>query len=152
MTAANASQIFSESDWDAQEHNWKGKSFYFIPYISLLMKITGPGRKIEQIRFESRKNGYKMLNNIILFEYTPFKGKVMVEIEKHDEYDAQVLTFEDDTSIDTLVHRGPISSVGKVVKRLAERVSGKRSRPPRSTYFWLVTGVGSERSVVFAIT
>lgn len=152
MTATIESQGFKESDWDIKEHNWEGKSFFFLPYNILLTKFTGLGKKIEQIRFEVRKNGYKTLNNIILFEHGSFKGKVMVEVEKQDKYDDQILTFDEGSIVDTLVHHGSISSVGKVITRLVERVSNKRAKPPRSVYYWLVSGEGSNKSVVFAIS
>ena len=152
MAATIGSQGFIESDWDIKEHDWGGKCFFFLPYSSLLAKITGHGKKVEQIRFEVRKNGYKTLNNMILFEHSTFKGKVMVEIEKQDKYDDQVITFDEGSIVDTLVHIGSISSVGKVITRLTERVSNKRAKPPRSIYYWLVSGVGSDKTVVFAIS
>ena len=152
MAATIGSQGFRESDWDIKEHDWGGKCFFFLPYNSLLAKITGLGKKIEQIRFEVRKNGYKMQNNMIMFEHSAFNGKVMVEIEKQDKYDDHVITFDEGAIVDTLVHHGRISSVGKVITRLNERVANKRAKPPRSIYYWLVSGEGSDKSVVFAIS
>lgn len=143
---------FSESDWDMQERDWSGKCFYYIPITNVLGKPVGLTNKIMDITREARKAGYTIISNMILIEHSNFGGKIMVEVEKKDQYNANILTLDDGATVDTIVHRGPVSSVGQTIKKAKERVASRRSMQPRAIYYWLVTGIGSQKTVVFALS
>ena len=142
------------TDWDQKEFDWTGKSFYFIPITNLFYRPLGLGSKLEQLNREVRQGGYKTRSNIILIQYSPFKGRIMIEVEKQDKYDAQMTTYEIQTMADTIVYRGAFSLLGKGIKRLTERVVAKRGLEPRELYYMYegeqVSGV--YRTILFAIT
>ncbi len=140
--------------WDMQEFDWTGKSFYFIPIINLFYRPIGLGSKLELLNREVRQGGYKIASNMILIQYCPFKGRAMIEVEKQDKYDAQVLTLETNATVDTMVFRGTYSQWGKGIKRLTERVAAKRGLAPRELYYMYVVGwePGAYRTILFALT
>ncbi len=143
---------FNELAWESKEFDWTGKTFYFIPIINVFGHPFGLGNKLFQLNRDCRQAGCKTLSGIILIQYKLFGGRLMIEIEKPDQYDAQVITFEDTTTVDTVVHKGSAASIGRTAARLKQRVSSRRSMEPRAIYYWLVNGIGSERAVVFSVT
>ncbi len=143
---------FNELSWESKEHDWTGKSFYFIPIINVLGKPVSLGKKLEELNRELRLNGYRTVNSMIMVQVASFKGRIMVEVEKLDKYDSQVITFDDTTTADTIVHKGSAGGIGAAVKRLQQRVASRRGMNPRDIYYWLVDGPGSERAVLFAVT
>lgn len=149
----HSGKMFDAAEWDAREFDWTGKSFYFISGMNLFGKPIGIGDKFEQLMREIRKNGYKAKNNIILVQYSTFRGRVMIEIEKPDKYDAQIKFYDTQTTADTVLVHGGLSNLGKGVKRLRERVSVRRMIVPREIYYWLVAGPDKpDQVVLFGIT
>ena len=152
MPASTSSKAFMESAWDNKEFDWTGKSFYFVNITNLMGKPLRLGNKLEQLNREVRQNGYRTINNIILIQYGVMKSKVMIEVEKQEKYDAQVLTFETQTTADSHVFRNQQSTLSKEVKRLCERVYSRRTREPRYIYYWKVSDpTAQDRTVIFAI-
>ena len=143
---------FNEQAWEMREFDWAGKSFYFLEIKNVLGKPIGLGKKLEELNRDLRMHGYRTVNSMILIQHASFKGRIMIEVEKQDKYDAQVTTFEDTTTVDTLVHKGPTGGLRGAIKRIQQRVSSRRGMNPRAIYYWLVDGPGSERCVIFAIT
>jgi len=150
MTATQVAK-FSEIAWESREFDWMGKSFYFIPIMNILGKPIGLGKKMVDLNNEVRRNGYKALSTMMLIQYSTFKGRIMIEVEKQDKYDSQVITYDDTTTVDTIVHKGR-GGLGSSVKRLQQRVASRRGMPPRTIYYWLVSGIGSERIVLLSFT
>jgi len=143
---------FDASDWDAREYEWTGKSFYYISINNLFGKPLGLSEKLVDLNREVRQNGYRPLNNIILVEYALFKGKLMVEVEKLDKYDAQLLTFDIQTTADSIVVHTGMSGLAKGIERLKQRIVNHRAMDPRGIYYWLVNGLGSSQIVIFGLT
>ncbi len=153
MPANSQQKQFIESSWNDKEFDWTGKSFYFVNFTSLLGNPIGLGGKMEQLMREVRQNGYKTMNNVVLVQHGVTKGKVMIEVEKQDKYDAQVLTFEENTAVDTLVIKESVTTLSNGVKRMKERVFNRRTMEPRGIYYWKVTlPGGSGYIVIFGLT
>ena len=148
-----ASTQIDDATWDHREHDWTGKTFYFVPLISIFNKPLGLGNKIEQLNREVRQTGYKILDNMILIQFASFKGRVMIEVEKQEKMDAQILSFEEKTAVDTMVYCGSPGQMSESIKRLEERVVSKRGIAPRSIYYKFVSKTGREyKTILFAIT
>lgn len=143
---------FNELNWESKEFDWTGKSFYFIPIMNVFGKPISLGNKLEELNRELRMNGYRTVNTMMMIEVAMFKGRIMVEVEKLDKYDSQVITFIDVTTAETIVHKGSTGSLGATVKRLQQRVASRRGMNPHHVYYWLVDGPGSEKAVLFAVT
>ena len=141
---------FKELSWESKEHDWTGKSFYFIPIMNVFGKPLSLGNKFEELNRELRMNGYRTLNSMILVQAATFKGRIMVEVEKLDKYDSQVITFDDTTTADTIVHKGSSGSLGSDGKRLQQRFASRRGMNPKDIYYWHIDGPGSDRAVLFA--
>ena len=153
MSAYSQQKQFMESSWTDKEFDWTGKSFYFVNVTSLLGKPVGLGGKMERLMREVRQNGYKTLNNIVLVQHGVMKAKVMIEVEKQDKYDAQVLTFEENTAVDTMVIKEGVTSLNTGAKRMKERVFNRRTMESRAIYYWKVTLPGGRGyTVVFGLT
>lgn len=143
---------FSEEQWESKEFEWTGKSFYYVPILNILGHPIGLSSKLELLNREVRQNAYLTKNYIMLIQYSMFGGCAMIEVEKQDKYDAQVKTYDETTTVATIVHKGSLAGIGKTVKRLKERVVSRRGMLPREIYYWLTTGPGSERMVLFAVS
>lgn len=143
---------FNPLDWDRKEFDWTGKSFYFVSLMNIFSNPIGLGGKLELVNRELRANGYRAISNMMLVEYKMFGGKVMVEIEKQDKYDAQVLTYDDKTTVETMVHTAASGGLSNAITKLKERTTSRRGMQPRALYYWPVQGVGSKTNILFSIT
>ncbi len=152
--AANviSSREISDEVWDRTEHDWAGKSFYYVTAIFILGKALGLDSKLEQLTREVREGGYKIINQMILIQHGKFKGKIMIEIEKKDLWDAQVFTYDVGTSCDTVLHLGGLSNLGKGIERLKERVVARRMRDPREIFYLYQPDMNNPKIIVFALT
>mgnify|MGYP000527650406 CR=1 FL=1 len=153
MPVTSQDRAFSESAWDSKEFDWTGKTFYFVTIIRIFGKSIGLGGKLEELNREVRRHGYRTLNNNILIQLGAFKGRIMIEVEKEDRYDAQVVTYEEQTTVDTIVIHQSRTSLSAGVKRLKERVFSRRAMAPREIYYWDVNAPGGEDCIVlFGLT
>ena len=143
-----------ETVWDNKEHDWTGKSFYSIHFFSLFYNPIGLGGKLEQLNREARAGGCKIIGKMVLIEYSMFKGRAMIEIEKQDKYDANLLNFEDKTNVDTMVYRGTPNKKSESIRRLSERVASRRGMAPRMMFYMYVPSgsADSYKTILFAIT
>ncbi len=143
-----------ESFWDNKEHDWTGKSFYYVHFFAVFYNPIGLGGKLERLYREIRAGGYKVLENMALIEYGMFKGRAMVEVEKQDKYDANILNFDDKTTVDTSVYRGAPGKISEEIKRLSERVASRRGMAPRFIFYKYVPDKSAEvyKTILFAIT
>lgn len=87
-------------------------------------------------------------------EIEMFKGKVMLEIQKTNTYDANILEMER-SKFFTTVHKGPFKTINKTIKSLKQHVLSNKGVNPTSTYIWdfrhgpELVGARSETYVVF---
>jgi len=124
-----------EALWDKKEFNWQGKTFYFVPVMNIFHHPIGLGDKLEQLNREIKKAGYKVACRNVIIEYSSFGGKAMIEIEPPNQFDANLLTFDDPTKVYALVHPAPAKELSKAVTILSERVSAKGGMDVRKVYY-----------------
>jgi len=147
-----SSREITDEAWDKKEHDWTGKAFYFVTTTFLLGKPLGLDGKLEELNREVRQNGYKLKNLMILIQHGKFKGKVMIEVEKQDKYDAQIHHYDIQTSCDTILHLGGLATLSKGIERLKERVAARRSMNPREIYYLYQTDPSALKIILFAVS
>ncbi|NQU06398.1 MAG: hypothetical protein HQ568_09920 [Calditrichaeota bacterium] len=147
-----ASKPINYAEWEQKEHDWTGKAFYFVNMTCVFSKPLVLGSKMEQLNREVRQAGYKIIDTSILILAEAFSGKVMIEVEKQDIMDAQILHFEDKTQAYTTVYRGSPGGLSKGMKSLAEIVASRRGMSPRSIYYRYVDPDSADyKTIMFAV-
>jgi len=147
-----ASQTINYAEWDQKEHDWTGKAFYFVNMTCIFSMPLSLGSKMEQLNREVRQAGYKIIDTSILIHAGAFSGKVMIEVEKRDIMDAQILSFDDQTKAYTTVHRGSSGGLSKGMKSLSEMVASRSGMAPRSIYYRYVDPDSADyKTILFAI-
>ena len=143
-----------DSVWDNKEFDWTGKSFYFINLFCIFFNPVGLIGKLEQLNRDARQNGYKIIGEMVLIERGTFSGRAMIEVEKQDKYDANILALEEKTTVSTIVYRGASSKLGVGIKRLKEMVTLRKNMEPRKILYAYtpVPASGSYKTVLFALT
>ncbi|MDP8237976.1 MAG: hypothetical protein P9X24_02715 [Candidatus Hatepunaea meridiana] len=144
----------NDAEWDNREHDWTGKSFYFLPLTYIFYIPLGLGSKLDSLNREARQAGYKILGKMVLIEHGMFKGRVAIEVEKLDNFDANRLDFDDKTKVYTMVYTGSPAQIGQGIKRLTERVVSRGAMSPRSIFYMYSpkTASGVYKTVIFALT
>ncbi len=152
MTNFAPSREISDEVWDKKEHEWTGKSFYFVNCLFIFGKSIGLAGKLEQLNRDIKANNYKVKNSMVLIEYGKMNARVMVEVEKKDQYDAQVFTYDIHTSCDSIIHYFTRGGVSKGFQFLSERVGARRSRDPRQLFYMYQPNPSSIKTILFALT
>ncbi|MFN3822005.1 MAG: hypothetical protein ACK4OO_06685 [bacterium] len=144
--------VVDEGIWDRKEHDWTGKWFYFVEFFSLFGKILKVNDKLETLNRGVRMERYKTVSPIIWVQYGKMKGRMLIEIEKPDRYDAQVFSYEIPTTADSIVHLGGIATLSKGVERLKEIVYSRRQMEPREIYYLYQSAISGNKIVIVGIT
>jgi hypothetical protein len=152
MASTSSVREISDEAWDRKEFDWTGRSFYFVNCTFLLGNAIGLDNKLEQMNRDLRTSGYKVKNPMILVEYGKFKGRVMIEVEKKDQYDAQYHVYDVHTNCDTIVLYGGLSNLKKGVDRLREWVTSRRSMEPRQIFYLYQPDTGVTKTILFGLT
>jgi hypothetical protein len=140
------------AEWDQKEHDWLGKAFYFVNIICVFSKPLSLGSKIEQLNREVRQAGYKIIDTSILIHAEAFSGKLLIEVEKKDTMDAQILSFEDQTKAYTAVYRGSPGGLSKGMKNLSEMVASRRGMAPRWIFYrYTDPNAADYKTIIFAV-
>lgn len=151
---ANMAQTREISDevWDNKEHEWTGKSFYFVNCFFIFGNAIGLEGKLEFLNREIRTNGYKVKNSMVLIEYGKMNARIMIEVEKKDQYDSQVFTYDVQTSCDSKIHYFTKGGISKGFESLKERVAARRSRDPRQLFYMYQPNPNAQKTILFALT
>ena len=140
--------------WDRKEHDWTGKTFYITKILTIFNIPLGLAGKLEQLNQDLSRAGYKIKTNMVLIEPGTFSSMAMIEVDKQNKYDANILHFDEQTNVETFVYKGPQNKVSGGMRQLAERVTSKRGMPPRKVMY-MYTYSGSEskyKTILFALT
>ena len=125
-------------DWEGKEFDWENKTFYFLPINCILYKPQGLQDKIRQLRKEIIEKNYEFTDFIpVLCEWAAFKGRLMVQIENPQKYDANIYVF-DMGKIFSTVFQGPSKKFKQAVKDFAGQVELEHGIPPQSILVWYV--------------
>ena len=146
------SREISDEVWDNKEHEWTGKSFYFVNCIFVFGKAIGLDGKLEQLNRDIRANNYKVKNSMVLIEFGKMNARVMVEVEKKDQYDAQIYTYEVQTSCDAKIHYFSKGGISKGFDALKQQVAARRSRDPRQLFYMYQPNSSATKTILFALT
>lgn len=152
MAGLATSREITDEAWDRQEHDWTNKSFYYANVTFLLGSALGLDNKLEELNREIRSNNYKIKNPMVLIQSGKFKGRIMIEIEKKDQYDAQVVTYDTPTNCDTIIAYGGKAGIGKGVEKLKERVAARRGMDAREVYYLFQPDPNAQKTIIFALT
>lgn len=144
--------LVDEVTWDRKEHDWTGKCFYFQEFYSILGKVLQMEEKLEALNREVRMARYKIVSPIIWVQVGKMKGRMMLEIEKPDRYDAQVRTFDIPTSADSIVHLGGMATLSRGIQRLKELVYARRQMEPREIYYAYQSAQAGNKIIIVGIT
>lgn len=136
--------------------DYTGKYFYFEDVPHLLGKPIGMGKKLSEMKHQIERKGYTMINpEIILHLSGSFSGRILVEIENPDQYDANVDFFEN-ARILTRVYKGSLGGIKKGVGELVAYAEDRTHIGPSAIYYWHVScpicakQSGSNKVVLFA--
>ncbi len=152
MASFAPSRDISDEVWDNKEHEWTGKSFYFVNCFFILGNAIGLEGKLEKLNRDIKTNNYKVKNSMVFIEYGKMNARIMIEVEKKDQYDSQVFTYDIHTSADSKVHYFSKGNMSKSFELLKERVAARRSRDPRQMFYMYQPAQGAPKTVIFALT
>jgi len=140
--------------WERGEYEWANKVFYTVPLPCLMGKPRKLFEAVQQLRGELNTKEYIIPENAMMLFQTGFlKGKVLLEIQRPDEYDASVLELEK-SQVLTEVHYGPLKDINKTIDIVSERVEKEKHLKPTNTFIWdfrhgpNLTGQRADRFVV----
>ncbi len=145
-----------DEDWHLKDFDWSGKYFYFVEVPHVLKVPLALDKRKAQLSEEISEKGYAVVNpELILYQPGMFRGKLLLEIEDPEQFDAYVTRF-DDARIFTRVHRGGSGGLKKSVEELKAFTLDRAHVLPREIYQWQVTcprcapDRGGEKVVLFA--
>lgn len=126
-------------DWHLQELDWSGKYFYF-EYLYHFLKIPlGLEKRRAFMLTEIERKGYTTVNpERVLHLPGIFQGRILVEIEDPEQYDANVEQF-DDARMLTRVHVGPRSGLKRSLAELVAFTQDRTHILPGTVYYWYVS-------------
>jgi len=146
------SREISDEVWENKEHEWTGKSFYFVNCKFIFGNAIGLDGKLEALNRDLRTANYKVKNPMVLIEHGKFNGRIMIEVEKKDNYDSQLATYDVHTVCDTKIHYFTKGGVQKGFDFLKERVAARRSRDPRQLFYMYQPDSNAQKTILFALT
>ncbi len=124
------------AQWEDGSFEWNVKTFYFVPLMVILSKPQKVFETAQRLRAEVESKGYTVKPDaIVLMEISAFKGRMMVEINKPDVYDASVYQLEN-SKMYTTVHHGPMKTVKQTANALKAHVESTKGVQPTTVYFW----------------
>ncbi|MDK9700675.1 MAG: hypothetical protein OEM52_11075 [bacterium] len=146
-------EIPRDADFDGKEEDWNGRSFYWLSVTSVFGKPIGLEDAYSKIIMAPSKEGIQLLlNPRVLFQPGAFSSKVMIEIERPDNYSAQVVTT-DTGKVFSSEAIGEASQIKKVVDRMTQKVTND-GYVVQGVYHWYLTDAPwslnkASRTVVF---
>jgi len=146
----------NDQDWHLKDQTWDGKFFYF-EYVRHLFNVPlGYDKQLIAMKQDVTRKGYKFVNpDMVLYQPGAFQGRIFMEIEDPEQYDANVETF-DHARMLSRVYKGSRSSSGAALQELKAFTQDRTHLDPIVIYFWRVTcskcakTKGYEKTVLFA--
>lgn len=145
-----------DADWHLKDLDWSGKFFYFVDVPHFFNMPLSLEKKKEQLVAEIKGKGYTIVNEDLKLHLPGrFQGRLMAEIEDPEQYDANVIQF-DDARIFTRVHRGSKSNLKASLEELKAFALDRAHVLPGEIYFWHITCPqcathrGGDKMVLFA--
>ena len=128
-----------EQDWHLKEFDWSGKIFYFEDVPHFFNIPLGLDKKREAMEADIQQKGYEIVHaDMILHQPGMFKGRIFIEIEDPEQYDANVIQFEN-AQILTRVYKGSSAGIKSAIAELKAFCEDRTHLPPGAIYLWRVT-------------
>jgi len=128
-----------DQDWHLKDLDWSGKFFYFEDLPHFFNVPLGLEKKQEEMKAQIVRKGYSIVNeDMILHEPGLFRGRLLLEIEDPEQYDANVLQFEN-ARILTRVHHGGSGGLKESLDELKAFTQDRTHVLPGAIYYWHVT-------------
>jgi hypothetical protein len=128
-----------EQDWHLKDTDWSGKIFYFEDVPHILGTPLGLEKKQDAMKADIQQKGYEMINpELILHQPGLFGGRIFVEVQDPEQYDANVIQFEN-ARVLTRAYKGPASGVKQAIAELKAFCEDRTHLPPGAIYLWHVT-------------
>jgi hypothetical protein len=154
-SSCNCPEIKDE-EWHLKDFDWSGKFFYFVEVPHVLKVPLALDKKKNELSDEISEKGYTSVNpELVLYQPGMFRGKLLVEIEDPEQFDANVTLF-DDARVFTRVHHSRTGSLKNTIEELKAFTLDRSHVLPREIYFWQVTcphcapDRGGDKVVLFA--
>ncbi|MBD3166345.1 hypothetical protein GF324_07095 [bacterium] len=131
-----SSDFTSVERWEDGEFEWENKNCYTVPLKVFFGKVQNLFESVQHLRAELESKGYvPKPESMLLMEVELFKGRLLMEIPKPDQYDASVVEIEKSKVFST-VHKGEFKTIGKTAKKLQQHVESQKGVKPTATYYW----------------
>ncbi|MDP8206648.1 MAG: hypothetical protein P9L92_08310 [Candidatus Electryonea clarkiae] len=141
--------------WLNGEFVWEAKSYYFISFMCIFGKPRKLFEAVQQLKAEIGSKGYIIPDEaMLLMETKLFSGRLYLEINRPENYDASVSEIEK-SKVYSTVHRGPMKTIAETARTIKESITAKKGVPPTATYYWDfrhgpdLTGQRGDRIVIF---
>lgn len=145
-----------DQDWHMKDMDWSNKFFYFDDLPHFFNVPLGFERVVGEMKNQIARKGYTMVNpDLILHLPALFQGKVLVEIEDPQQYDANIVPFEN-ARILTRVYQGSRAGLKQAVEELKAFAQDRTHILPNAIYHWHITCAqcakerGGEKTVLLA--
>jgi hypothetical protein len=146
----------NDQDWHLQDRDWSGKFFYFEYVQHLFYMPLQLDKVIQNMKLDIARKGYQPVNpDQILYLPGSFQGRVLMEIQDPEQYDANVEKFEN-ARILSRVYKGPRNRIKNAVEELKAFTQDKTHLIPSKIYYWHTTcpkcapTKGGDKTVLFA--
>ncbi len=128
-----------DQDWHNKEMNWSGKIFYFEDVPHFLNIPLGLEKRQHGMLEAIQRKGYTIANReMILHQPGLFKGRILIEIDDPEQYDANVIQLEN-TRVLTRVYHGSRAGIKNAVEELKVFAQDRVHVLPGTIYLWYVT-------------
>ncbi len=149
------SDITDPQQWEDGEFDWDAKFYYAVPVSILFGKVRNLFDAAQQLRAELASKGYEPYEEAkLLLEVEMFKGRLLINVPKPDQYDANIVEIEK-SKVYSSVHHGEFKKIGETAKKLQGMVQSRKGVKPTATYYWdfrhgpEMAGQRADRFVVF---
>lgn len=149
------SDLSNIDQWEDGEFEWELKYYYSVPLSVFFGKPNKLFENANRLRAEIATKGYEPPEDaMMLMEVELFKGRLLMQVPKPQEYDASVVEIEKSKWF-SAIHKGPFKTIKQTAKALTSKVESRKGVRPTATYYWdfrhgpEFTGQRNDKFVVF---
>jgi bifunctional DNA-binding transcriptional regulator/antitoxin component of YhaV-PrlF toxin-antitoxin module len=154
-TACNCPEI-NDQDWHMKDQTWNGKFFYFEYVRHIFSFPMGFDVQVKKMKQDLAHKGYQLvIPDLVLHQPGMFQGRILVEIQDPEQYDANVEPL-DNARILSRVVKGSGARMGQALQELKTFTRDRTHLDPTVVYYWHTTCKrcaktrGYEKTVLFA--
>ena len=126
--------IITDEEWEGKELDWENKSFYFLLINQFMNKPINLEEKSRLLKKEVVTKSYEFIDqNLILCEWSYFKGRLITQIKNPEVYDANIHIF-DSGKIYTTIFRGKMKELKLFVKDFRSQIELNHGIPVQNIF------------------